>query len=93
MDLQTVKKVARLARISLTDEQEEQLVPQLSKIMGFIEQLGEVNTDNVAPLASVVENKLRLRADEITDGDNQSGVLKNAPESAEGYFVTTKVVE
>ena len=93
MDQKTVKKVARLARLELTAEQEKRLESQLGDIIGFIETLSEVDTANVAPLASVVENKLRLREDEITDGNQQEAVLKNAPETAEGHFVISKVVE
>ncbi|MAQ70597.1 MAG: Asp-tRNA(Asn)/Glu-tRNA(Gln) amidotransferase GatCAB subunit C [Alphaproteobacteria bacterium] len=93
MDRKTVKKVARLARLELNDSQEERLVEQLGNIMGFIETLSEVDTSSVEPLASVVDNELRLRDDKVNDGDQQEAVLKNAPETAEGYFVISKVVE
>lgn len=93
MDEATVRKVARLARLKVTDEEVSRLVPQLGNIMGFVEQLGELNTDNVEPLASVADIDLRLRADEVTDGGIANAVLANAPEAMEGFFVVPKVVE
>lgn len=93
LDKKTVKKVANLARIRMNDEELDRMVPQLSKIMGFVEQLGEVNTDNVAPLASVVDITLRLREDEITDGGYVEKVLQNAPEQSQGFFVVKKIIE
>ena len=88
-----VKKVARLARIKMDDAELERYTPQLDHILGWIEQLGEVDTDNVEPLANVVDIELALREDDVTDGDNESGVLANAPETASGFFVVPKVVE
>lgn len=93
LDKQTVAKVASLARIRMSDEELDNMVPQLSKIVGFIEQLSEVNTDNVEPLENVVDITLALREDVITDGDCADKVLKNAPEETQGYFVVPKVVE
>lgn len=93
LDKKDVEKVARLARLKITDEEAEKYGAQLSNIINFVEQLGEVNTDNVEPLASVVDITLRLRDDEITDGGIQDDVLANAPESLEGFFVVPKVVE
>lgn len=90
---ETVAKVANLARIKTTDEEQEKLAPQLDNIIGFVEQLSEVDTDNVEPLASVVDITLPLRKDAITDGDVQEDVLANAPETLEGFFVVPKVVE
>lgn len=88
-----VKKVAGLARIHMEDEQLETMAPQLSNIIGFVEQLAEVDTDNVEPLANVVDITLNLREDKITDGNCVDKVLANAPESTQGYFVVPKVVE
>lgn len=94
MDIETVRKVASLARLKVSeDDLQNKYAPQLSNIMKFIEQLDEVNTDNVEPLASVVDITLRLRADAVTDGAIQKDVLANAPEAAEGFFVVPKVVE
>jgi aspartyl-tRNA(Asn)/glutamyl-tRNA(Gln) amidotransferase subunit C len=93
LDKATVEKVARLARLAITDEEAERYGAQLSNIINFVEQLSEVDTDNVEPLASVVDIKLRLREDEITDGGIRDDVIANAPESLEGFFVVPKVVE
>ncbi len=90
---ETVAKVANLARIEVTDEQIEKLAPQLDNIIGFVEQLSEVNTDDVEPLASVVDITLPLREDQITDGNIKDNVLANAPETLEGFFVVPKIVE
>lgn len=93
IDKQTVLKVANLNRLAIDDAQAEKWVPELNKIMGFIEQLSEVDTDGVEPLANVVDIPLRLRKDEVTDGNCQDKVLANAPESMQGFYVVPKVVE
>lgn len=93
MDLKTVKKVATLARLEMEDSELEAVRVKLGSIMKFVEQLNEVNTDNVEPLANVVDIKLRLREDVVNDGGTQDKVLANAPESMEGFFVVSKVVE
>ncbi|PZQ45300.1 MAG: Asp-tRNA(Asn)/Glu-tRNA(Gln) amidotransferase GatCAB subunit C [Micavibrio aeruginosavorus] len=93
MDINTVKKVATLARLEMQDSELEAVQAKLGNIMKFVEQLGEVNTDNVEPLANVVDIKLRLRDDVVNDGAMQTKVLANAPESMEGFFVVPKVVE
>ena len=64
-----VRHIAKLARIAMSDEEIERLVPELNNILGWVEQLEEVNTDGVEPLTAVVPNKLRLREDKVTDGD------------------------
>jgi len=88
-----VKKVAGLARLRMTDNQMDELLPKMNNIVGFIEQLAEVDTDNVEPLANVARSTLPLRTDEITDGECRDKVLANAPESEEGFFAVPKVVE
>jgi aspartyl-tRNA(Asn)/glutamyl-tRNA(Gln) amidotransferase subunit C len=93
MDLQTVKKVATLARLEMPDSELEAVRIKIGNIMKFVEQLAEVNTDNVVPLANVVDIKLRLREDKINDGNQQDKVLANAPEAMEGFFVVSKIVE
>lgn len=93
MDKQTVQKVAKLARLAITDEEAEKIVPELGGILNWVEQLGEVNTDAVEPLANVANIELRLREDVINDGNMQEAVLANAPETLEGFFVVPKVVE
>lgn len=93
LDNKTVEKVARLARLKITDKEATEYGSKLSNIINFVEQLKEVDTENVEPLASVVDINLRLREDKVTDGDIQSEILANAPESLEGFFVVPKVVE
>lgn len=93
IDKETVRKVARLARIRVPEAEMEQLTNELGKIVGWIDQLQEVNTDGVEPLTSVVDASQYLRADVVTDGGYQDAVLQNAPESAAGFFVVPKVVE
>ena len=93
LDKNDVAKVARLARIKMNNDELEQMAPQLSKIIGFVEQLSEVNTDNVEPLANVVDITLQLREDKVTDGGYANKVLANASEETQGYYVVPKVVE
>lgn len=93
IDKETVRKVAGLARLKLNEEELERFTPQVAGIMKWVEMLGEVNTDNVAPLANVVNADLKLRKDAVNDGGYQKDILANAPESMEGFFVVPKVVE
>jgi aspartyl-tRNA(Asn)/glutamyl-tRNA(Gln) amidotransferase subunit C len=88
-----VRHIARLARIAMSDEEIERLAPELNNILGWVEQLGEVNTDGVEPLATVIDQKLRLRDDVVTDGDIRDDVLANAPEAQHGFFAVPKVIE
>ena len=93
MDLKTVKKVATLASLDMNEGELDAVCAKLGNIMKFVEQLEEVNTDNVEPLANVVDIKLRLREDIVNDGDMQQKILANAPEAMEGFFVVSKIVE
>ena len=88
-----VRKVARLSRIAVPDEKLDTLASELSRILGWIEQLNEVDVDGVEPMTSVVEAKLPMREDVVTDGNIQDQVLANAPKSDEGFFVVPKAVE
>jgi aspartyl-tRNA(Asn)/glutamyl-tRNA(Gln) amidotransferase subunit C len=90
---QQVRHIATLARIAMSDEELERFVPELNNILGWVEQLGEVNTDGVEPLATVVDQKLRLREDAVTDGNIRDEVLANAPEAQHGFFPVPKVIE
>lgn len=90
---QDVAKVARLARIKMTDAELDSTREKLNNIIGFVEQLSEVDTDNVEPLPSPVDIALPLRKDEITDGNCPEAVLANAPEEMEDFYVVPKVVE
>jgi len=88
-----VRHIAKLARIAMSEEELERLVPELNNILGWIEQLGEVDTDGVEPLTAVIEQKLRLRDDKVTDGEIREDVLANAPEAQHGFFAVPKVIE
>jgi aspartyl-tRNA(Asn)/glutamyl-tRNA(Gln) amidotransferase subunit C len=88
-----VRHIARLARIAMSDEEIAALAPELNNILGWVEQLGEVNTDGVEPLTAVIDQKLRLRDDKVTDGDCRDAVLANAPAAEHGFFAVPKVIE
>ena len=89
----TVRHVAKLARIAMSDAEIEQLVPELNQILGWVDQLAEVDTDGVEPLTAVIDLKLRLRDDVVTDGDVRDKVLANAPDAQHGFFAVPKVIE
>ncbi len=93
LDKAAVTKIARLARIALSDEEKEHFARELTGIMKWIEQLAEVNTDNVPMLSSVSDTTLPWRKDEITDGHKRDAILANAPFSEYGCFVVPKVIE
>jgi len=88
-----VRHIAKLARIAMSDDELERLVPELNNILGWVEQLGEVDTDGVDPLATVIDQKLRLRDDVVTEGNIRDEVLANAPEAQHGFFAVPKVIE
>ncbi|CAI8364428.1 MAG: Glutamyl-tRNA(Gln) amidotransferase subunit C [Rhodospirillaceae bacterium] len=93
VDKDTVKKIARLARLDVPEERQEQIAGELQAILSWIEELSEVDTANVEPLASVTGHSLPLRVDKVTDGNKVDDILANAPEQASGFFVVPKVVE
>jgi aspartyl-tRNA(Asn)/glutamyl-tRNA(Gln) amidotransferase subunit C len=88
-----VRHIAKLARIAMSEKELERLVPELNAIIGWVEQLGEVNTDGVEPLTAVIEQKMRLRDDVVDDGNIRDAVLANAPEAQHGFFAVPKVIE
>ena len=88
-----VRHIAKLARIAMSEEELERLLPELNNILGWVEQLGEVNTDGVEPLATVIDQELRLREDAVTDGNIRDQVLANAPDAQHGFFAVPKVIE
>ncbi|WP_084396798.1 Asp-tRNA(Asn)/Glu-tRNA(Gln) amidotransferase subunit GatC [Henriciella aquimarina] len=88
-----VLKVARLTRIAVPEDRLEPLAEELSAIMGWIEQLTEVDVEGVEPMTSVVDATLPMREDVVTDGNIQDQVLANAPKSEDGFFVVPKSVE
>ena len=88
-----VRHIAKLARIAMSEAELERLGPELNAIIGWVEQLAEVDTDGVEPLTAVIDQKLRLRDDAVTDGDIREQVLANAPEAQHGFFAVPKVIE
>jgi aspartyl-tRNA(Asn)/glutamyl-tRNA(Gln) amidotransferase subunit C len=88
-----VRHIAKLARIAMSDEEIQRLAPELNNILGWIEQLSEVNTEGVEPLTAVIDQKLRLRDDVVTEGNIRDEILANAPEAQHGFFAVPKVIE
>jgi len=88
-----VRHIARLARIAMSDEEIERLAPELNNILSWVEQLDEVDTAGIEPLTAVIDQKLRLRDDGVTDGDIRDEVLANAPDAQHGFFAVPKVIE
>ncbi|MGB0498873.1 MAG: Asp-tRNA(Asn)/Glu-tRNA(Gln) amidotransferase subunit GatC [Rubricella sp.] len=93
IDVKTAARVAHLARIRVEEERLPDLARELSAVLDFMEQLGEVDVDGVEPMTSVTPMALKRREDEITDGGIQDKVLANAPDAREGFFAVPKVVE
>lgn len=93
LDINAVAKIARLARIRVTEEEKAHYAKELSGILAFVEQLNEVNTDGVPQMVSVADLKLPWREDKVTDGNQQEAVTANAPKSDYGCFVVPKVME
>ncbi|NDV02464.1 Asp-tRNA(Asn)/Glu-tRNA(Gln) amidotransferase subunit GatC [Pseudoroseicyclus tamaricis] len=93
IDEGTAARVAKLARIQVAPERLPALAEEFSAILGFIEQLNEVDVDGVEPMVSVTPMRLKRREDVVTDGGQQKAVLANAPDAREGFFAVPKVVE
>ncbi len=93
VDLATVKRVARLARIAVNEEDANRMTGELNAILGFVQQLDEVDVTGVEPLTSVIPMALRRREDAITDGAKAEDIVANAPGSEENFFVVPKVIE
>lgn len=93
IDLKTAAHVAKLARIKVEDDALPALAQEFNDILGFIEQLNEVDVEGVEPMTSVTPMRLKRRADVVTDGNQQAAVLSNAPDAREGFFAVPKVVE
>ena len=93
IDRETARKVAKLARIAVPEERLDALAGEFNAILGFIEQLQEVDVDGVEPMVSVTPMRLKRREDVVTDGNRAADVLANAPEAREGFFAVPKVVE
>ena len=93
IDKDTVKHIAKLARISLEEKKINSLSKDLSSIIEFIEKLNELNTEKIAPLTSIIDASLRSRKDEVSDDKIRDQILKNSPEKNEEFFVVPKVIE
>jgi len=93
VDQKTVARIADLARIAVGQDELDPLAGELNNILSWIEQLSEVNTDDVAPMTSVVEVDLPWRADKVTDGGYRDDILANAPAADHGFFTVPKVIE
>ncbi len=93
LDKATVLRIARLARIEVPEEELDHLAGELSGILSWVEQLNEVDTEQVAPMTSVVETRLKQRSDQVTEGGYPEAILANAPEREDGFFVVPKVLE
>lgn len=93
VDLATVKRVARLARIAVSEDEAERMVGELNGILGFVEQLSEVDVNGVEPMTSVTPMVMRKRDDRVTDGGKAGDIVANAPETDRNFFLVPKVVE
>ncbi|MBC2885425.1 Asp-tRNA(Asn)/Glu-tRNA(Gln) amidotransferase subunit GatC [Ochrobactrum sp. CM-21-5] len=93
VDISTVKRVAHLARIAVSEDDAERMTGELNAILGFVEQLNEVDVDGVEPMTSVTPMEMRMRDDKVTDGDISAAIVANAPVTEENFFVVPKVVE
>ncbi|QND71737.1 Asp-tRNA(Asn)/Glu-tRNA(Gln) amidotransferase subunit GatC [Tardiphaga robiniae] len=93
VDAATVRRIAHLARIAVTDAEVPHLQGELNAMLAFVEQLQEVNVDGVEPMTSVMPMEMKKRADVVTDGEIVDAVMANAPESEDHFFLVPKVVE
>jgi aspartyl-tRNA(Asn)/glutamyl-tRNA(Gln) amidotransferase subunit C len=93
VDHETVRRIARLARIAVTEDDVPHLQGELNAILSFVEQLNEVDVEGVEPMTSVTPMAMKKRADVVSDGNNANAVLKNAPATQDGYFLVPKVIE
>ncbi|WGH77824.1 Asp-tRNA(Asn)/Glu-tRNA(Gln) amidotransferase subunit GatC [Jannaschia ovalis] len=93
IDTETARRIAHLARIAVPEERLPALAGEFNAILGFIEQLQEVDVEGVEPMVSVTPMRLKRREDVVTDGKQQAAVLANAPDAREGFFAVPKVVE
>lgn len=93
VDIATVRRVARLARIAVDDDDAERMTGELNAILGFVEQLGEVDVTGVEPMTSVTPMEMKKRDDVVTDGNKPDDIVANAPASDENFFLVPKVIE
>ena len=93
VDITTVKRVARLARIAVSEDDAERMAGELNAILGFVDQLNEVDVSGVEPMTSVTPMAMKKRQDIVTDGDKAADIVANAPATDENFFLVPKVVE
>ncbi|WP_028035003.1 Asp-tRNA(Asn)/Glu-tRNA(Gln) amidotransferase subunit GatC [Chelativorans sp. J32] len=93
VDIDTVKRVARLARIAVDEDDANRMTGELNAILGFVEQLNEVDVTGIEPMTSVIPMTMKMRQDEVTDGSKAEDIVANAPETGEHFFLVPKVVE
>ena len=93
LDTNTINKIAKLARIKLSEEEARDLLKDMNSILDWVEQLNEVNTDLIEPLANISSSTLPQRKDESRDVNSSDEILQNSPDKLEGYFAVPKVVE
>ena len=93
VDQATVKRVAKLSRIAISEENLGKMEGELNAILGFVEQLSEVDVEGVEPMTSVTPMDMKKREDGVTDGSKAADIVANAPESDDNFFVVPKVVE
>ena len=93
VDAATVRRIAHLARIAVSEDEIEHLQGELNSMLAFVEQLSEVNVEGVEPMTSVTPMEMKKRHDAVTDGGDAEAVMKNAPSTQDGYFLVPKVIE
>jgi aspartyl-tRNA(Asn)/glutamyl-tRNA(Gln) amidotransferase subunit C len=93
VDRETVRRIARLARLAVDEGQVAAMETELNALLTWVEQLEEVNVEGVPPMTSVVEQRLKMREDVVTDGGCAADIIKNAPQAENHFFVVPKVVE
>ena len=93
VDRETVRCIAKFARIAVDEDQAASMETELNALLAWVEQLHEVNVEGIAPMTSVVEQRLKMREDVVTDGGYAEDLMKNAPQAEDHFFVVPKVVE
>ncbi len=93
VDKDTVRRIARLARLAVKEERVQPMVDELNQILAWVEQLKEVHVEGIAPMTSVVEQRLKMREDVVSAGGDAAAITANAPEATDNFFVVPKVVE
>ena len=93
IDQQTVRRIARLARIAVTEDEVPHLQGEINAILAFVEQLGEVDVKGVEPMTSVIPMAMKKREDEVAEGGDPEPIVRNAPASEDNFFLVPKVVE